>query len=287
MRKTKIALMGVCNSRNVLVSEPLKDSVEVIPWMFQPCFLDITKEGLAIPYKDFFKSSPIENVNATAIFTRMTMHYDLNKTGFATVESFNPNFLLIDLSTLGMRTYRVSYKGNVVYSCNAYSPDCYEYLQKDIPDLKFEAVTDSVSEVWVKESLFTLAEYLKGNWNLNKVLLFKYAGSEFYRSFDGKIHHYPENHWSRNQTEKIKKYCDYFSSLLPEVKVFTDVDLKVCEDEVQKPDVIPSTFHTSADTRILQGLEFKKFLFHEDCDTEIEVARKKMVDTLKENGVKF
>lgn len=107
MKIVKIALLGVCNSRYVIEAAARDNDISVEPYIFQPCFLDITKEGLGIPYKKFYELPPIEGKEETAIFTKKTMQFDLNKTALSTIESINPNYLVIDLSTLAMKTYEV------------------------------------------------------------------------------------------------------------------------------------------------------------------------------------
>lgn len=59
MNDIKISLLGVCNSKNTIAEAEKKGGIINEPYVFQPYFLDITKEGLNIPYKDFYKAPSI------------------------------------------------------------------------------------------------------------------------------------------------------------------------------------------------------------------------------------
>ena len=203
MKIVKIALLGVCNSRYVIEAAARDNDISVEPYIFQPCFLDITKEGLGIPYKKFYELPPIDGKEETAIFTKKTMQFDLNKTALSTIESINPNYLVIDLSTLAMKTYEVELGGKKVFSCNAYSPSCYEYLQENIKDLHFQKV--EIDENFIKDSINELSEYLKNNWNLSKVIIFNYIRPKYYMGLDKKIYKYPTSYWGVKQAEIIKR----------------------------------------------------------------------------------
>lgn len=264
MRTVKIALLGVCNSRNVIEAAARDKDISVEPYIFQPCFLDITKKGLGIPYKKFYELPPIEGKEETAIFTKKTMQFDLNKTALSTIESINPNYLVIDLSTLAMRTYEVELWGKKVFSCNAYSPSCYEYLQENIKDLHFQKIEKD--QDFIKTSINELAEYLKSNWDLSKVVIFKYTCPKYYIGLNKKIYKYPDSYWGVRQAELIRRYTDHLSELLPSIRVFEDSDIKIgnhSKGEFERKEPIPSSFHTSENTQKLQGLLFRKFLFNE------------------------
>ena len=280
MKIVKIALLGVCNSRYVIEAAARDNDISVEPYIFQPCFLDITKEGLGIPYKKFYELPPIEGKEETAIFTKKTMQFDLNKTALSTIESINPNYLVIDLSTLAMKTYEVELGGKKVFSCNAYSPSCYEHLQENIKDLHFQKV--DIDESFIKDSINELSEYLKNNWDLSKVIIFNYIRPKYYMGLDKKIYKYPTLYWGVKQAETIKIYTKYLSELLPSVKVFEDSDIKIgyhSKGELERKEPIPSSFHTSENTQKLQGLLFRKFLFNE-CNEEIDKIKNILIEEI-------
>lgn len=281
MKNIKIALLGVCNSRNTIGSAVRDNDISIEPYIFQPCFLDIAKEGLGIPYKDFFELPSIAGKEETAIFTRKTMQFDLNKRALSTIESINPDYLVIDLSTLTFRTYEIEYRNKKVFSCNAYSPLCYEYIQNTIKDLCFQRIEKSKEDI--KSSLKEFAEYLKSNWDLNKIIIFEYTNPDYYLGLDKKIYKYPDSHWSRRQYNNIKEFTEFFSSLLPNVRIFKDSDLKVSEHskgEFERREQIPSSFHTNEDTQKLQGLLFREFIFNEKSQ-EIEKVKSKILERIK------
>lgn len=256
----KIALLGVCNSMNTLKEAVTGTDIEIEPYVFQPCFLGITtKSGLNIPYKSFYEAPFIKGKEETAPFTKKTMQFDLNKTALSTIESINPDYLVIDLSTLEMRTYKVTYRGKTVFSCNAYSPLCYENL-KSVIDLDIEQVFPTNTDK--SRALKELAEYLKLNWNLNKVILYNYKAPDFYKGLDNKYYRYPKDYWGIKQAKLIQERTALLKSYLNnKVKMFDDSNIKIGEgsaSEKSRGEKIPSTFHTSLETQQLQGLLFRK-----------------------------
>ena len=275
----KVAVLGVCNSRNVLEAANRSD-LEIEPYIFQPSFLDITKPGLGIPYKDFYKIPSIKGKEETANFTKKTMQLDLNKRALSTIESLNPDLFVIDVSSLTMRTYEVTYKDKKVFSVNAYSPTCYEFLQQSV-DFDFKRI--EVTEDMSLKALDELSIYLKANWDLSKVVIFKYKVPKYYLGLDEKIHEYPKEDWGNRQAILIEKYVDYFSKLLPSCRVFEDADLNIgfpTRGEKERKESVPSPFHTSEDTQRLQGLLFRKFLFNEDSK-EIDNIKSKLAEEIK------
>ena len=280
-RPTRIALLGVCNSYNTIAKASRNEDIIVEPYIFQPSLLDITCEGLNIPYRDFYKVPPIPGENATAIFTKKTMQFDLNKTALRTIESLNPDYLCIDLSSLTMRTYKVSYKGKTVFSVNAYSPACYEHLVKAINGLSFERCYPSRD--FMRTGIERLVRYLKSNWRTDKLILFDYNIPTYYRTTDSTIEKYPTEGWAYEQAVMLKELTKYFHELFPEVRVFSDSQLKVSdrswfEQLVQTP--CPSPFHCCKYTEALQSLLFREFLLKEDLKQEIEEVKQKLQDRI-------
>lgn len=270
----KFALLGICNSKNVLESDELKDEVQNIFYAFQPCLLDIVEKknnGLSIPMKDFYTTEYVAGKEETATFTKKTMQMDLNKTTLTSLETLNPDYLVIDISSLTMRHYRLTYKDKSVFSVNAYSPLCYEDLQKTVPELKIERVYVSNEQAY--EALDKLATYLKENWDLTKILLFYFDNPKMY-IMDGKVAAYDTGSWFFEQAAKIKDYNDYFISLLGDkVKVFKDLSNKISlgsKSEIAKKS-IPSCFHSNERTVRLQGLAFKNFI-HSKKDVSLDVC---------------
>lgn len=270
----KIALLGVCNSMNVIKEAVKGTDIEVEPYVFQPCFLDIThKTGLGIPYKKFYEAPLVKGKEETAIFTKKTMQFDLNKTALSTIESLNPDYLAIDLSTLEMRTYKVFYKDRFVYSCNAYSPSCYENLKNTV-DVSIERIYPT-KEDKVK-AITELADYLKQNWNLNKIIIFNYKSPLSYKGLDNKYYKYPKGYWGIKQAELIQEETKLLKNLLGDkVRVFEDLEIKIGEgsaSEKSRGEKIPSTFHVTAETQQLQGLLFRKYILKKDVNDE-EILR--------------
>lgn len=258
MKPLKIAVLGVCNTRNVL-SSACNNFINICFYGFQTCFLDITKEGLGIPYKLFYKEKSIEGQDDTAEFTKRTMQIDLNKTALKTIESLNPDYLLIDLSSVAMRLYKITYNGKTVFSHNAYSPSCYEKLGIG---LKVEKI--DLDEQQCKNYLKDFVQYLKDNWDLNKILLFNFKAPEYYIDMvDGKLKKYWASHWGIEQAKRISDVTNFFINELgyKNLKVFEDSDLKICKGMKETPPV-PSTFHVTDLTQKLQGALFKEFLLH-------------------------
>lgn len=281
MNDIKISLLGVCNSKNTLVEAEKKGGIINEPYVFQPCFLDITKEGLDIPYKDFYKTPSIDGKNETAIFTKKTMQFDLNKRALSTIESINPNILMIDISSLTMRTYEVTYNNKKVFSVNAYSPLCYEFLQQSV-DFEFEKI--NVTESMAFEALEEFSRYLKNSWDINKVLLFRYKRPKFYVGLDKKIYEYPSSYWGVKQAETIENYNKYFLGLLPDLRVYEDTDVKLgfhAAGELEKKEPIPSIFHTSEESKKLQGLSFRSYLLNEDNSEEIDAIKSKLLKDIE------
>ena len=61
------------------------------------------------------------------------------------------------------------------------------------------------------------------------------------------------------------------------LKIFQDADIKVCKD---KQDKIPSMFHCEENTRKYQALLFKRMLFKNVSDAELEEARNKILNLI-------
>lgn len=270
----KIALLGVCNSKNVLESNELKDEVQNIFYAFQPCLLDIVEkknDGLGIPMKDFYATDYVAGKEETAAFTKKTMQMDLNKSTLTSLETLSPDSLVIDISSLTMRHYKVTYRGKSVFSVNAYSPLCYEDLQKTVPELKIERVYVSNEQAY--GALDKLAQYLKENWDLSKITVFYFDNPKAY-IMDGQIKSYDADSWFLEQAGKIRDYNDYFIGLMGEdVRVFRDLSNKISsgsKSEITKKS-IPSCFHSNERTVRLQGLAFRNFL-HGRKDASIDIC---------------
>lgn len=277
-----IAILGCCNSRNTFDKTVFKETdFRIGPFMFQPNFLDITqKGGLKIPCKDFFSFQSTDDPS-TAYFTKRTMQMDLNKTFLTTIESNYPDYIVIDLSTVGMKNWKVKYKNRECFSCNAYSPDCYENLKKVIP-IEFERVYPTDEQL--KNSLNVFASYIKENWDLEKVILFRYTYPNYYLSNE-KVFQYPENYWSRSQAVLIQKYVDYFYSLFDEkIKLYNDTDVKLVQALPNEKSNIPSSFHLSIDSVLLQAYNMKQFICSENYSKEIELLKIKILKQIKDNS---
>lgn len=269
----KIAILGVCNTRNVVETTCC---FNIVFYGFQTCFLDITESGLNIPLKDFFRSPIIPKNDYYAEFTRRTMFCDLNKTALSTIESLNPDYFLIDLSSLYMRTYKVSFNNKSVYSHNAYSPDCYEYLSKDV-NINFEKVT--LSDIVIKAKLYNFVKYLQNNWDLNKLIVFNYTKAAYYINENGQISLYPDDYWGVLQQKQIANITKQFIKMLdyPSLKIYNDADVKVCKR--CKESGIPSMFHYDDLTKQYQALLFKQTIFENIPKSELQNA--------KDNIIKF
>lgn len=272
----KVAILGVCNTRNVLEATPCKSLFNIVFYGFQTNFVDITNEGLSIPLKDFFRTPIVKDEADYAEFTRRTMFCDLNKTALKTIESTNPDFFVIDLSSLAMRTYEIAYKNKKVYSCNAYSPNCYEKLKKDV-SIDFAKV--ELPDTFIEKRLEIFADYLKENWNLSKLIIFDYTKPGFYIDLhdSSKVLRYKDDFWGVKQQTRIKHFTDFFIKQLADssLKVFQDADLKVCRAE--KESAIPSMFHTEELTKNYQSLLFRKFVFNDVPDTDILKAKNEII----------
>lgn len=279
----KIALLGVCNSRNVLESAIKDTEYELCPYIFQPCFLDITsKDGLNIPYKVFYEAPFIKGKEETAPFTKKTMQFDLNKTALTTIESLNPDYLVIDLSSLEMRTYKISYNGKTVFSCNAYSPLCYENL-KNVIDISIERTY--ISDDDRQTAVDKLSKYLIDNWDLNKVIIFNYNAPKIYKSIDDRYYEYDDSYWGIKQAKIIRNDVSLLKDKLNNVKIFEDADAKIAEGsagEKSRNEKIPSTFHVTKKTQELQGLLFKKHILNFDVsDNDIEALKQQIFKEMK------
>jgi hypothetical protein len=283
-KNIKIALLGVCNSRNLFNYASKNNDIIIDPFIFTPCFLDITKDGLNIP-KKFFEILPSKPFRVeTASFTRKNMWLDLNKMALYTVQSNNFDYLIIDLSSLIMDTYEIEYKNKKVFSCNAYSPLCYKYLQKVIPNLHFQQI--KVSKEFILSSLKELAEYLKSNFDLSKIIIFDFTCPDYYLGPDKKIYKYPESIFcGKKEVGLLREYTEFLSKLLPTVRVFEDSEIKLATfSEGEKPTPVyrmPYIFHVDKNTQKLQGYLFRKFIFNEDCNNEIEELKLKISEEIK------
>lgn len=273
MNRKKIAILGVCNSREIL--NLLNEELETVFYGFQNCFIDITGEGLGIPYKDFYTTPTGKNEYAD--FTKQMMYCDLNKTSLKTIESKNPDYLLIDLSSVAFSTYLVGYNGKTVYSNNGFCKKCYSVLQTKVP-ITFEKVILS-SEV-IRSSLNVFSNYLKENWDLSKIILFSVTKPEYYVDFNTKeIKEFPQEFYMQKRIDTISKVNDFFIRCLnyPNLKIFHDADIKVCQD---KQDKIPSMFHCEENTRKYQSLLFKRMLFKNVSDEELNEAKNKVLNLI-------
>lgn len=273
----KIAILGVCNTRNVLEASPCKGLFNIVFYGFQNNFIGITRDGLDIPLKDFYKSPIVPKDESYAEFTRRMMFCDLNKTSLKAIESLNPKYLLIDLSTIAMKTYSVSYNNKSVYSCNAYSPECYEKLKKDV-GISFEKV--DLEDKLIEESITEFAEYLKKNWDLSKLIIFNYTKADYYIDPKmKKIEKYPEDFWSVKQQQKISKFTKFFIEKLnyPKLKIFNDADLKVCKNK--KEQGIPSMFHYEDHTIQYQSCLFRNFILNCYSKEDLLKIKNKIIET--------
>lgn len=264
-RKIRIALLGMCNSKNVLENIILKDKIENYFYAFQPCYIDITNKnkGLDIPYQYFYKT-PIGNAYKDP-FTKKTMQMDLNKTTLTSIETLNPDYLVIDLGSLNMKTWKVSYKDKSVFSRNAFAPECYKDLKITLgEDFSFEEV--SITEDIKLKALTNLSNYLLKNWDLNKVILFVESSPKYFEQ-QGKLIEINEKNYNRQweikAIENTKKLSDIFAKQLNyKIKIFNDINDKIIS--LQKGEIklheLPSAHHGNLETQKRQAESFKKFL---------------------------
>lgn len=265
-RKIRLALLGMCNSKNVLEHELLKDIADNVFYAFQPCYFDITDKnnGLGIPYKDFYKT-PIGNAYRDS-FTKKTMQMDLNKTTLTAIETINPDYLVVDLGSLNMKTYKMSYKDKTVLSRNAFAPLCYEDLKTSLGDA-FSFEETLMPEDSKTKAVYDLCRYLESNWDLSKVILFVESVPVKFISSENEEKVITHSNYSRQwEIEAIKR-----SAVLAElahnffkdkVQVFYDVADKTIALEPYEANLVPSAHHASKETRVRQAQAFKDFITH-------------------------
>lgn len=241
----KIALLGICNSKNMIENAVLKDIVRDSFYVFKPCYLGITNKnaGLNIPYKDFYKTPEIND--ATTPFTKKILQMDLNKSILVAIETLNPDYLMIDFASLNMPTYEVSYKGKTVFSTNNYRPFCYEDLKTTLKD-DFTFKEIQVTEEMKLHAIDDLANYLQNNWDLSKIILFIESVPN-YAKFNNKFIEISKEEHYKTEIQKIKNVenlSEIFNQKLnKKLKVFHDMENKVIEPHSNEIGRFPSIHH--------------------------------------------
>lgn len=279
----KVSILGGCNPRNAVKNAAIDNDIIVEPYCFFPCLLDITKPGLEIPYKYFINLPIIAGHDETAGFTKKTMQYDLNKRFLSTIESLNPDYIILDLPTLIFETYKISYNNRSVYSVNSQSPACYEYLKTALPELIIEKAV--ITDELVYQSLDILIEYIKNNWGIEKLILFKNTAPLVFIDKDNTIRKYPSENYEFERLKKINEYTEYVIEKLPGVKVFEDSKIKIgvfTKTDLANNIPLPPLFHVTDDTQKLQGLLMRSFLLHENLEPEISKYRQSLQKQIQE-----
>jgi hypothetical protein len=248
--------LGGCHSKNFIKKVSINGDMEISPFLYFPCLIDFTKEGLKVPYEKIYTMPYIKGRDETSKFIKNTLDFDLNRKCAQTLISEEYDYVIVELTTLIFYTYKVTYEGRQVYSVNVHSPECYEYI-----GLEHERV--NITKDMAYKAIDEFVEFLKNNIDLSKVILLKYSLPKFGLDENNKVHIWDNNTFETKRTQDVILYTDYFNSILPEVKMFQETNLQIAKNLKDTP------LHVTDESERLQGLLFREFLLGENLQKEI------------------
>ena len=264
----KIA-QGGCVTNEMIKRAARDKDIEVSPFLYFPCMVDIEKEGLDIPMSKIYEHDYVKGRAETSKFVEKTIDMDLNRKTLSTYENSDADYIIIELASLIFPAYKVYYNDKWVYSVNIEAPRCYEML-----GLKYEKVelTDEI----IYKGLNDFADYMRKKWDLNKIILYKEPEPKFYMGEDGKVYSYPMGSYNYESSVRLNRYIEYLYNLLPETKMFINPSLQICNSLTDNPR------HMTEESKVLQSLVFRKFILHEDLEKEISEAQLTLQKILQE-----
>lgn len=251
--------LGGCHSKCIIKRASINGDMEVSPFLYFPCLIDLPKGGIEVPYEKIYKMPYIEGRDETSRFVEETLDFDLNRKLTQTLLSAEYDYLILELATLVFNTYKVTYKGKQVYSVNIHSPECYEYV-----GLEHEKV--NITKDMAYKAIDEIVDFLRNNIDLNKVILLKYSLPKFGLDENNKIHIWDTNTFETKRTQDAILYTEYLNSILPEVRMFQETNLQIARNLNDTP------FHITRESERLQGLLFREFLLGENLKKEISEA---------------
>lgn len=250
MEKKHISIIGTCVSRNLFNSTLLKNIFEIDQYICQVCEFALFDSGLNIKKEDIYKANIPE-------FTARCFNYELNKTAIDELKKKRSEYILIDLHNISYSIYEASIDNfkNFVYTQST-GHDLFNYLPylnrvNNLKELKVKEIKFvDFDEKIIKNGLIKLSEFLKENYEEDKIIIHIPKRVKLYSDINGNIFSFDKANIEKDTLYDsiVFKYSNFLISLLPNCKVFYNTNntvAKLIEGNINNNINMPQSDHFS------------------------------------------
>ncbi len=271
------SIIGSCVSRELFNDVRLINECKIDCYAFQNTVWDMFGDSLNVP-SEIINSIPVEN------FTRRIVDYDLNKTAIRDLERAKSEYIVIDLFPIYMDAVKVTFNKKTAYLRSVKANFIHDFfLMNPVKGYSFELLRfNQIDTVYVKNGLKKLAEWLKANYEQEKIIINYPIICDKYYDADDILTDYTEKRKRElnEQKELITYWSEFLASLLPNCVNFTP---KLKEKYARyrladnlKNSAVPVHYTSeNAISIVSQFMDiFKDGCFESERDSEFELLKK-------------